>query len=174
MSEESSHPPSIGEMRAVSAQSGRVEWIGLSTGRRAGIQSSAEVLLEDGTGLAGDHHATSGKSKRQVTLIQKEHLSVVASLLGHADTISPELARRNLVVSGISVLSLKDHRFKIGGALLEGTGHCHPCSRMEETLGVGGYNAMRGHGGITARVIAGDVIRLGDPVELLAEPTAQE
>ena len=80
------------------------------------------------------------------------------------ERIDPALVRRNIVVRGINLGSLKGKRFQIGTATLEYSGECHPCSRMEESLGFGGYNAMRGHGGITARVIAGGIIRTGDSV----------
>jgi MOSC domain-containing protein YiiM len=75
--------------------------------------------------------------------------------------------RRNLVVSGVNLLALKGRRFLVGEAMLEGTGPCHPCSRMEEALGPGGLNAMRGHGGLNARVLQGGLIRLGAAVWVL-------
>jgi len=62
--------------------------------------------------------------------VQQEHLAVVASVLGRE--VSATHVRRNLSVSGINLLSLKNRRFSIGNTLLEGTGLCHPCSRMEE------------------------------------------
>jgi MOSC domain-containing protein YiiM len=73
------------------------------------------------------------------------------------------------MVSGINLLALKDRRFQIGEVLLEGTGYCHPCSKMERNLGEGGYNAMRGHGGLTAKILRGGTIRLGDTVRLVIE-----
>ncbi|MEW4526176.1 MAG: MOSC domain-containing protein [Maioricimonas sp. JB045] len=148
---------------------GRLEWIGLSPARRADMTSVDSVKVDVGTGLEGDHHATSGKkSKRQVTLIQQEHLPVIATL-SRRDEVSPALVRRNLVISGINLTSLKDKRFRIGDVVLEGTGYCHPCSLMEEVLGDGGYNAMRGHGGITTIVIEPGTIRVGDPVAFVSD-----
>ncbi len=142
---------------------GTVTWIGLRPARREPIQIAHSVNAVVGQGLEGDRFASRTNGKRQVTLIQAEHIAAVASYLG-GKKIDPALLRRNLVTEGINLLALKDKTFRIGGALLEYTGECHPCSRMEENLGTGGYNAMRGHGGITARIIEEGVIALGDAI----------
>ncbi len=142
---------------------GRVAWIGVRPGRREAVNAVNEVRAIAGAGLDGDHYAGKKGSPRQVTLIQHEHLVAVASIMGRGE-IDPGLPRRNIVVSGINLLALRERRFRIGSAVLEGSGPCHPCSRMEENLGNGGLNAMRGHGGITARIIETGVIAVGDPV----------
>lgn len=147
-------------------QVGKVEWIGLRPSSKEEMQvvSSVEVSLDEG--LFGDRYASKSK-KRQVTLIQKEHLDAVSSLLGKA--VTPASCRRNILISGINLLAFKDRQFKIGEVVLEMTGLCHPCSKMERNLGPGAYNAMRGHGGITARVIKAGEIRVGEPVVLCKE-----
>lgn len=145
-------------------QVGRLEWIGLRPERMGELQSVQEATVVTGRGLDGDHKVKGRVgSKRQVTLIQQEHLIAVAGLL-HKDRVGPEHTRRNLVVSGINLLALKGKQFRVGNVLLEFSGPCEPCSRMEYNLGTGGFNAMRGHGGITAKVIAGGIIRIGDEV----------
>lgn len=159
----------IEALKAEHRQHGQVEWIGLSSSHRGVINVVSSADAETGTGLIGDHHATKGKSKRQITLIQHEHLAVVAGLL-RVDEIRPEDLRRNLVISGINLIALKDQTFRVGNVLLQGTGPCAPCSRMTENLGPGGYNAMRGHGGITTRVLEPGTIRVGDQV--VPEPAA--
>jgi MOSC domain-containing protein YiiM len=128
------------------------------------MQAVNNVFASPERGLDGDRYQ--GRSgDRQVTLLQAEHLPVIASCAGHAQ-ITPELLRRNILVQGINLLALRDKVITIGAVELAVTGLCHPCSRMEEILGAGGYNAMRGHGGVTARVLTGGPILIGDSVSL--------
>ncbi|MCW5579935.1 MAG: MOSC domain-containing protein [Luteimonas sp.] len=140
-----------------------VRWIGLRPARDVPMREVDSVVATVGGGLAGDRYA-GGSGKRGVTLIQAEHLPVIASLSGHA-AIAPAILRRNVVVSGVPLVALKGNRFRIGDVLLEGTDTCDPCSRMEDALGTGGYNAMRGMGGLCARVLEGGTLRIGDAVE---------
>jgi MOSC domain-containing protein YiiM len=141
---------------------GRLVWIGLRTRRRGPVREVMQAELSPEQGLVGDRY--DGKTgRRQVTLIAQEDLAAIAGFLGR-ETIPPALLRRNLVTEGINLLALKARRLAIGEAVLEITDECHPCSRMEEALGDGGYNAMRGRGGLTARVLRGGEIGLGEPI----------
>ena len=155
-------------------QVGRLEWIGLRSERRGPVQSVEVAEAVAGLGLEGDHRTRrkrpDPRSARQVTLLQAEHLPVIEALSGR-DRLEPAALRRNLLVAGVNLVALKDRRFYVGEVLLEGTGFCHPCSRMEEALGPGGFNAVRGHGGLTARILAGGTLRVGDAVRLEPDET---
>ena len=146
-------------MMARHARAGRVAWIGLRAARRAPPVAVESVRIGE-SGLDGDH-APAGK--RAVTLIQAEHLAVIAALLGREE-VRPEDLRRNIVVSGLNLAALRKRDCRIGEAVLHVMGPCPPCSRMEETFGPGGYSAVRGHGGWYAQVVSPGTVSLGAAV----------
>lgn len=148
---------------------GRVESIIVRGSPRDPAKTITATVALAGIGLADDRLGLRGESElstRQVTLIQAEHLPVIARL-ARVGPIDPMGLRRNLVISGINLLALKTAKLSVGGALLEIVGPCHPCSRMEATIGPGGYAAMRGHGGMTARVLASGPIQVGDVIRVV-------
>ncbi|MBJ3763890.1 MOSC domain-containing protein [Maribius pontilimi] len=149
------------EMMERHARAGRVDWIGLRGARRETVRATTTAEIDE-SGLVGDH-ARAGK--RAVTLIQAEHLPVIADLLNRGP-VPPEILRRNIVVSGINLAALRKERVQIGDAVLRIEGPCPPCSRMEEYLGTGGYSAVRGHGGYYASVEIPGAVRVGDSVTL--------
>jgi len=156
------------ELIAEVPQQGCVRWIGVRPERHAPMieLDAVEARLE--AGLTGDRARPGIRNARQVTLIQWEHLAVISSLMGRADNhpVVPQDLRRNIVVSGLNLFSLKGRRFRIGQAIFETTGWCQPCARLQNNLGPGTFQAVRGHGGITARVIQSGIIRLGDTVRV--------
>ncbi|MEM7705131.1 MAG: MOSC domain-containing protein [Pseudomonadota bacterium] len=157
-------PLLIKELTQHYARAGEVTWLGVRSARKAPLEARQVIELDPERGLLGDHYA--GRSgKRHLTLISAEHLAAVAGFLG-TGPLEPGITRRNVVVSGLNLLALKGQEFELGEALLAFTDLCHPCSRMEQVLGPGGYNAMRGHGGICARVLRGGSVALGDELSV--------
>ena len=162
------------ELIAEVPQTGRVRWIGVRPQSRSQMieLDAVEARLE--AGLTGDHARPGARNARQVTLIQWEHLAVINSLMGRPEDkpVLPNDLRRNLVISGINLFSLKGRRFRIGQAIFETTGWCQPCARLENNLGPGTFQAVRGHGGITARVLQSGIIRLDDTVSVEPIPAS--
>jgi MOSC domain-containing protein YiiM len=167
------------------AQPGRLQAIVLRPGRGQPALSLQRAEAHAGQGLVGDRsfrQAGPGSGKRQVTLLQAEHLPVIAALAGGRwaeQGLDALLLRRNLVVAGLNLLAarslFKDQpmRLRLGAqVVLEVTGPCEPCSKMEALLGPGGYNAMRGHGGVTARVLQSGSLAVGDGVVCQPAPSS--
>ena len=87
-------------------QKGKVEWIGVRPAKKEELSAIESIEVKMVTGLEGDHFRGNYSGKRQITLIQQEHLRVVSNIMGKK-RIDPKLTRRNIVVSGINLLSLK-------------------------------------------------------------------
>jgi MOSC domain-containing protein YiiM len=161
------------------ASEGRIEAIILRQARGESAVVVAEARAEPGQGLLGDRRANAARSgrqssKRELTLFQAEHLPIVANWCGLLE-LEPTRLRRNLVVSGLNLIGMRSPfpgvvlEWVIGyEVIIQITGPCDPCSKMAAELGLGSYNALRGHGGMTARILSGGLIRLGDRVRLNA------
>jgi len=147
------------DMMARWARPGRIDWIGLRPTRGADIEVVPQAEIDAG-GLVGDR---SRAGKRAVTLMQAEHVPVIASCLG-VEAIDPQRFRRNIHVAGINLAGFRGREVKVGAAILRITTICAPCSLMERFFGPGGYAAVRGHGGWCAEVVQPGRISLGDTV----------
>jgi MOSC domain-containing protein YiiM len=100
------------------------------------------------------------------------HLPLIAAWSGRR-AVDAAALRRNLLVSGLNLIAARslfaNQRLllRVGSdAVFEISGPCDPCSKMEGVLGPGGLNALRGHGGMTARVLADGRVCVGDNVRI--------
>ena len=177
--------PDLRELSQQFPRAGRLEAVYLRPARGTPVRAVSEATALAGRGLEGDRSAAVRSSapaghRRQVTLLQAEHLPLIAGWLGLASLDAARL-RRNLVVSGLNLLAARalfadrPLHLHVGDAVvLLVTGPCDPCSKMEAELGPGAWNAMRGHGGLTARVLHGGRVTAGAAVTVRAGVTGPD
>ncbi|MEL6806288.1 MAG: MOSC domain-containing protein [Pseudomonadota bacterium] len=150
------------EMMVRYAAPGQIAWVGLRPSRRADMVAVESARVTE-AGLEGDHGRP---GKRALTLVQAEHLAAIGAYLGRAP-VMPAQMRRNVVVAGLNLASMKGREVMLGSVVVRLTTICAPCSRMEETFGHGGYAAVRGHGGWCAEIVQPGEINCGVPVRPL-------
>jgi MOSC domain-containing protein YiiM len=142
------------------SRAGTVVALQLCPGHRLPMASRSEVRAVAGIGLEGDFHARGGR--RQVLLIDLEILDSLG--------LKPGQVKENLTVRGLNLQGLPaGTRLRVGAeVVLELTGPCTPCVRMDE-IRPGLQAELQGRRGVLARVVAGGTIRVGDPVSPLEE-----
>ena len=141
--------------------SGRLEAIWLKQERGGTMDAVAEVTAEVGGGLAGD--ANFGRTRRQVTLIEKEVFDALKDEFG--SLVDPALRRANLMVSGVRLADTRDRKLRIGDCLLQVRGETRPCTLMEDQL-TGLRDALDPgwRGGVFCTVLSDARIQVGDEV----------
>ncbi|MBD3760448.1 MOSC domain-containing protein [Rhizorhabdus sp.] len=128
------------------------------------------VAIGIDTGVHGDHRGAvrPGRSnRRQVTILMAEDWTAALAELGAP--VSWEQRRANLLVEGIVLPREEGVRVRIGQAVLEITGECDPCRRMD-AVADGLQRALRPEwrGGRICRVIEAGAVLVGDDVEVQA------
>jgi len=112
-----------------------------------------EARLLAGRGIEGDRYLDfKDDYKGQITFFGSEVFWEVCELLGVKDK-TPGAARRNVVTSGIDLNTLIGRKFKMQGIEFEGVCECKPCYWMDSAIGPGAEAALRGRGGLRAKIL---------------------
>jgi MOSC domain-containing protein YiiM len=141
---------------------GRIEAIWLKRAHRGPMDPVPRARLVAGGGIADD--ANFGRSRRQVTLIEKEAFARIAERLPTAD---PAMRRANVMVSGLGLAGTRDRILTLGGVRLQVRGETRPCERMDaQCPGLTAALDPGWNGGVFAVVLDDGEIAVGDVAEL--------
>lgn len=125
----------------------------MAVSRRKSMQRVGEVEVVANRGFAGCVHGRPG-SRRQLLLVESETLAQFE--------LSPGALRENITTEGLRHRDLvAGQHLIIGDAILQITGPCEPCERLEE-IRTGLQQELDGRRGMLCRVIKGGTIRRGD------------
>ncbi len=134
--------------------------------RGAAMQAVQQVEALAGTGLRGDRYVRAENRRSpdyEITLIEAECIEAYVRETGLP--LSHEQPRRNLVTRGARLNELVGRRFRAGGAALQGIELCEPCRLFQARTHPEVLRWFVHRGGLRARIVAGGVIRTGDPVQ---------
>ena len=157
---------------------GVVEGIYVARKGSAAMERVEEARAIEGCGIEGDRYCegtgfwTPYGDVCEVTLISSEDLDYIENELGIR--VGNGEHRRNIVTRGIDLNDLRRNRFRIGEArrkrfrvgeaLLEYDRPRPPCRHVQDLTEPGMTRALKGRGGICARVVEGGMIRTQDAI----------
>ncbi len=147
---------------------GVVEEIYIAPGGSAAMERVEEVNTIEGCGIEGDRYCegtgfwTPYGDVCEVTLIESEDLDYIQNELGIS--VRNGEHRRNIITSGIRLGDLRRKRFRIGEAVLEYDRPRPPCRHVQDLSEPGMTRALKGRGGICARVVEAGRIRARDAI----------
>lgn len=119
------------------------------------------VRLLAGRGIEGDRYALRDAGHpKQISFFDMKTLDDLSEKYGVA--VPPESVRRNVFVRGLDLPALVGKQFTVNGIRFEGVDPCKPCYWMDEAIGPGAEEFLRGRGGLRALILDDGEIRVGD------------
>lgn len=124
-----------------------------------GIEEVDSVECVAGQGLRGDRFfGFKSDYKGQVTLFSWEVYQQLCVAHGDGNT-SPARLRRNIIVEGADLNALVGVEFELQDVRLTGTEECRPCYWMDQAIGAGAEDWMKGRGGLRCRILSDGWLR---------------
>jgi MOSC domain-containing protein YiiM len=125
------------------------------------VVSVPEAECVAGSGLRGDRFFDfKDDYKGQVTFFAAETYERLCEQLQVSDK-DPAVFRRNILTRGVDLNQLINHEFEVQGIRFFGTQESTPCEWMEQAFAPGAMKALRGFGGLRARVLSTGMLRVG-------------
>lgn len=140
----------------------RLKSIHVAKASRLPMRAVESAEVETGKGIVGDRYH--GTRHRHVTVQSADALAEAAAR--HGAEVPAPLTRRNLTLDAGEVPRDPGARLRVGPVLLEVVRVAAPCKLLDDTLGRGAQEALRGRAGSVCRVLEGGTIHVGDEVEL--------
>ncbi len=118
-----------------------------------------EVECVAGSGLKGDRFFDhKADYKGQVTFFSKAVYDDMCARFEVADR-EPGAFRRNVIVEGADLNALIGEEFELQGIRFLGTEECSPCYWMNRAFAEGAHEALKGNGGLRAKILTNGVLR---------------
>lgn len=144
-------------------------------GQPAGESPTVEVktvMCRAGHGLEGDRFFDYKENYAgQITFFSwdiyqaaKEKFAVPA--------LSAGAFRRNAIIEGVDINGLIGRRFSLGGVEFEGTMESKPCYWMNQAVGPGVEEWLRGNGGLRAKILTDGPLAVGTTELVVAQPVS--
>lgn len=112
-----------------------------------------------GKGLVGDRYFGEKEDfKGQITFFALEVHRELCQKFGQPAT-SPSVYRRNVITEELDLNALIGNEFELQGIRFLGTEECKPCYWMDQAVAPGAEDAMKGHGGLRAKILTTGILQ---------------
>ena len=125
------------------------------------IISVPEIECIAGHGLRGDRFFDFKPDyKGQITFFSAEIYDELCGVLDVWDR-PPSVFRRNVITRGVDLNTLIGKTFTLQGVTFEGAAECSPCYWMDQAFAPGTEAALKGRGGLRAKILTDGTLRIG-------------
>ena len=142
-------------------EEGEIVSLRLNVGSRVPMEEVDKIVLMEKKGIEGDRHF-----QKEGKLLKRQILLMDGETLGEFGLFDGQI-RENITVKGVELSSLVEgSKLFIGeDVVLNITGDCEPCYRMDE-IREGLQKALENRRGVLAYAESGGIISIGDKVQV--------